>query len=85
MEELYKVIEEKIKSAGYPGHIDGQEFYNDVSDEADFHENGTYLFIIKKDDILSYEGCMDIMDNDFDLHYADIHVGETTYHVDFDS
>ena len=39
MNELYKLIEEKIKTAGYLGEIDGREFYNDVSDEADEKEN----------------------------------------------
>ena len=39
MEELYAIIEEKIKKSGYPGHVDGREFYNEVSDEADEKEN----------------------------------------------
>ena len=43
MQELYRLIEEKIKNAGYPGQIDGSEFYGDVSDEADNQENGTYI------------------------------------------
>lgn len=85
MEELYRLIEEKIKNAGYPGVIDGCEFYGDVSDEADSQENGTYLFIIKKSDTLSYHGCMEIMDDEFDLHYVDIHDGDEKYHVDFDA
>ena len=85
MEELYRVIEEKIKSAGYPGEISGREFYGDISAEADDKENGTYLFIIKKSDTLSYHGCMKIMDEEFDLHYVDIHVGDASYHVDFDA
>lgn len=85
MEELYRLIEEKIKAAGYPDEIDGREFYSDVSAEADDKENGTYLFIIKKSDILSYQGCMTIMDEQFDLHYVDIHAGENSYHVDFDA
>ena len=85
MEELYQLIEEKIKKAGYPGKIDGCEFYKDVCDEVDNQENGTYLFIIKKSDELSYKGCMDIMDDEFDLHYVDIIAGEKTYHVDFDA
>lgn len=85
MEELYRLIEEKIKAAGYPDEIDGREFYSDVSDEADDKENGTYLFIIKKNDTLSYQGCMTIMDEQFDLHYVDIHAGENSYHVDFDA
>ncbi|MCF2554038.1 hypothetical protein [Faecalicatena contorta] len=85
MEELYKLIEEKIRQAGYPGEIDGREFYNEVSDEADEKENGTYIFMIKKSDTLFYQGCMEIMDEQFDLHYVDIHEGEKTWHVDFDA
>lgn len=85
MEELYRLIEEKIKNAGYPGEIDGCEFYGDVSDEAEDQENGTYIFIIKKSETLSYHGCMEIMDDEFDLHYVDIHVGDEKYHVDFDA
>lgn len=85
MQELYQLIEEKIKNAGYPGVIDGREFYKDVCDEVDNQENGTYLFIIKKSDDLSYKGCMDIMDDEFDLHYVDIIDGDKTYHVDFDA
>lgn len=84
MEELYQLIEEKIRNAGYEGHIDGEEFYQDVSAEADEHENGTYMFLLKKSETLSYKGCMEIMDDAFDLHYVDIHDEDKTYHVDFD-
>jgi hypothetical protein len=59
--------------------------YNDISDEADEKENGTYMFIIKKTDTLQYQGCMTIIDEQFDLHYVDIHDGIATYHVDFDA
>lgn len=85
MEELYQLIEEKIKNAGYPGEIDGSEFYSDVNAEADNQENGTYIFIIKKTEDLFYQGCMEILDDQFDLHYVDIHDGEKVYHVDFDA
>lgn len=85
MRELYELIEEKIKAAGYPGEIDGCEFYGDISDEADQQDNGMYLFVIKKSDTLSYKGCMTIMDEEFDLHFVDIHDGEKVYHVDFDA
>ena len=85
MEELYQLIEEKIKEAGYTGNVDGRDFYCDISDEADNQENGTYMFIIKKTDELSYKGCMTIMDDEFDLHYVDIIEGEKSYHVDFDA
>lgn len=85
MEELYKIIEEKIKQSGYPGHIDGMEFYNEVSDEADEKENGTYIFLIKKSDAVFYQGCMEVLDSQLDLHYVDIHDGDVVYHVDFDA
>lgn len=85
MRELYELIEEKIKASGYPGEIDGEDFYGDICDEADEQENGTYVFIIKKSDVLSYKGCMTIMEEEFDLHYVDIHAGERVYHVDFDA
>ena len=85
MEELYQLIEEKMKKTGYPGVIDGREFYDDISNEADDQENGTYMFIVKKSDTLSYKGCMTIMDEQFDLHYVDIHDGDEVYHVDFDA
>lgn len=84
MEELYKTIEERIQNSGYTGVIDGKEFYQDVSAEADEKENGTYIFIIKKTEELMYKGCMTISDEQFDLHYVDIHEGETSWHVDFD-
>lgn len=85
MEELYQLIEEKIKASGYPGTIDGREFYEDISNEADAQEDGTYVFIVKKNDELSYKGCMTILEEEFDLHYVDIHENEESWHVDFDA
>ncbi len=85
MEELYRLIEAKIKASGYPGAVDGMEFYDEVSAEADEQENGKYLFLIKKSETLAYPGCMDIMDQAFDLQYVDIHDGDKVYHVDFDA
>lgn len=84
MNELYRMIEKRIRDAGYPGVIDGCEFYEDISAEADEKDNGMYLFIIKKSETLSYHGCMQIMDEEFDLRYVEIHEGEKVYHVDFD-
>ena len=84
MEELYRTIEEKIKKAGYPKPVDGREFYDDICDEADEKENGAYMFMIKKEERLIYEGMMIIMDEEFDLKYVDICDGDEKYHVDFD-
>lgn len=85
MDELYDLIEKKIAASGYPTPVDGMEFYNEVSAEADEQENGEYLFIIKKSDTLSYKGAMEILDSEFDLHYVDILDGDKVYHVDFDA
>lgn len=85
MDELYALIEEKIRNAGYPGSIDGREFYQEVSNEADEQEQGQYIFLIKKSDTLFYQGNMDIFEHEFDLHYVDIHDGDQVYHVDFDA
>lgn len=85
MNELYELIEERIKASGYAGEINGREFYRDISEEADEKENGTYMFLIKKTDELLYKGCMTILDSEFDLHYVDIVDGEQMYHVDFDA
>lgn len=84
MEELYEMIEERIRQSGFPGEIDGEEFYNDISAEAEDQEEGSYVFVIKKEDNLSYQGCMTIMEDQFDLHYVDILAGEKSYHIDFD-
>ena len=83
MEELYRLIEERIRSSGYPGPVDGETFYDEVSAEADEHENGTYLFLIKKTDTDFYQGCMEILDDAFDLKYVDIHENGRVYNVDF--
>ena len=85
MEELYRIIEEKIREAGYTGPVNGEEIYNEICDEMDQKENGSYLFIIKKDDEVFYECKVDIMDEEFDLPYMDIHTPEKVYHVDFDA
>lgn len=84
MNELFELIEERIKSAGYMGDVNGKDFYYDISAEADEKEDGTYMFIIKKTENLFYKGCMTIMEKEFDLHFVDIVDGENSYHVDFD-
>jgi len=84
MKELYEMIEEQIRLSGYTKEVDGEEFYDDISAEAENQENGTYVFVVKKTDTLSYQGCMTIMDEEFDLHYVDIIDGEDKFHVNFD-
>lgn len=85
MEELYRFIEQKIKDAGFPGEISGEALYNDICDEMEDKENGSYLLMIKGDGVVHFECRVDIMDDQFDLPYIDIHVGEKVFHVDLDA
>lgn len=84
MKNLYKIIEEKIKASGYPGKIDGEAFYEEVASEAAGKEEGSYIFMVKWEEDIWYEGNMDILKDQFDLHTIDIHVGKLVFHVDFD-
>lgn len=85
MEELYKAIEEKIAASGYAEPVNGEELYNEICDEMDQKENGSYLFMIKREGDVYFECKVDIMDENFDLPYMDIHDGDKVYHVDFDA
>ena len=46
MNELYEAIEAKIKASGYPREISGEAVYNDICDQMEEKENGTYLCIL---------------------------------------
>ena len=50
MDELYKIIEEKIKKSGYPGHIDGEEFNkmkSKIKQEFDFDVDISKKILVK--------------------------------------
>ena len=51
----------------------------------DGKENGSYLFMLKQDGDCFFECRVDIMDDNFDLPYMDIHDGDKVYRVDFDA
>lgn len=84
MEEIYLLIEEKIKNSGYQGEVDGYQIYNEICDEIEEKENGTYIFISYKTDKLFFEYKIDVMTDDFNLSYINIHEDERVYHIDFD-
>lgn len=85
MDEIYDLIEEKIKASGYLGEVDGYEIYNEICDEIEEKEPGTYLFMSKKTEDCFFEYKVEIMEDEFNLSYVDIHVREKVYHVDFDA
>ena len=39
MEEIYRLIEEKIKASGYLGYASGEEIYDEICDEIEEKEN----------------------------------------------
>ena len=55
MEELYRMIEETIKATGYNGDIDGQDIYEDICDQIEDKEPGSYLLMSKKTDDVFFE------------------------------
>ncbi|QYE98869.1 hypothetical protein [Paraclostridium sordellii] len=84
MEEIYKLIEEKIKNAGYNGPISGEEIYEEICDEIEDKENGSYIFMSKKEDDVLFEYKIDVMDENFNLSYIDIVTPVGKVHIDFD-
>ena len=55
MNELYELIEQKIKESGYPREISGEAVYNDICDQIEGKENGIYLLLMHK--TLCYKYC----------------------------
>lgn len=84
MEELYRMIEETIKATGYHGDIDGQDIYEDICDQIEDKEPGSYLLMSKKTDDVFFEYQVDVMEDQFNLSYVDIHEGDKVYHANFD-
>ena len=85
MEELYRMIEEKIYASGYEGKVSGEEIYDEICDEIEDKEEGSYIFMSKKEDDTIYEYKIDVMEDQFNLSYLDIKVDGKTYHIDFDN
>ena len=84
MNKFYKAIEEKIKASGYPREISGRDVYNDICDQIDGKENGTYLLLSKFEDDVIFEYHITINDEDFNLGVLTMKTPEGTFEVDFD-
>ena len=85
MEELYRMIEDKIYASGYEGQVNGEDIYDEICDEIEDKEEGIYIFMSKKEDDTIYEYKIDVMEDQFNLSYLDIKVDGKTYHIDFDN
>ena len=84
MEELYKAIEEKIKASGYPRKISGEDVYDDICDQIDGKENGSYVLLSKFDDDVIFEYHITIMDSEFNLGVLTMRIPEGVFETDFD-
>jgi hypothetical protein len=84
MEELYQAIEETIRMTGYNGPVNGEEIYNEISDEIEDKEPGAYVFMSKKTDDIFYEYKIQIFEDQFNLSSMDVHTPTQVFHADFD-
>ena len=85
MNELYEAIEKKIKDAGYPRKISGVDVYNDICDQIDGKENGTYILLSKFEDDVEIEYLITIQDEDFNLGILTMKTPEGVFEADFDA
>lgn len=85
MEEIYRLIEEKIKASGYQRNISGEEIYSDICDQIDEKENGSYILLSKFEDDVVFEYNVTIMDEEFNLGLLTIKSPEGIYTIDFDA
>ena len=85
MNKLYKAIEEKIKESGYPKEISGRDVYNDICDQIEDKENGTYLLLSKFEEDVIFEYHITIQDDGFNLGLLTISTPEGVYQIDFDA
>ncbi len=69
MEELYAAIEKKIKASGYPREISGADVYDDICDQIEGKENGSYILLSKFEDDVIFEYHITVMDADFNLGF----------------
>ena len=84
MEELYQAIEQKIKESGYPREISGEAVYDDICDQIDGKENGTYVLLSKFEDDVIFEYHITVMDQEFNLGILTMRLQEGIYAVNFD-
>lgn len=85
MDELYKAIEAKIKESGYKREISGRDVYNDICDQIDGRENGSYMLLSKFEDDVVFEYQITVMDSVFNLGLLTIKAPEGEFKIDFDA
>lgn len=84
MYEIYEAIEQKIRESGYQREIDGSKVYDDICEQIEDKENGTYVLLSKFEDDVTFEYHITINDDDFNLGILNITAPEGKYTMDFD-
>lgn len=84
MEELYRAIEDKIKAAGYIRPVDGQDVYDDLCEQIDDKEPGSYIMLSKFYDDVVFEYTVTVMEDQFNLSTLTITDNGEKYVIDFD-
>ena len=85
MEELYAAIENKIKEAGYTREVSGKDIYDDICEQIDDKEDGSYILISKFFDDTIFEYVVTIMEDEFNLSTLTINENGNKTVIDFDS
>ena len=84
MEDLFNMLEARIKSSGCTRDINGEDIYNDICDQIEDKENGTYMVLSKFADDILMEYTITIMDDDFNLEKITVRTDGNVYTADFD-
>lgn len=84
MNELYRVIEKKIKASGYPRAISGEAVYDDICDQIEGKENGMYILLSKFEEDVVFEYHITILDDDFNLGLLTMRTPEGVFETNFD-
>ena len=85
MNELFELIEKKIKDSGYPRAIGGEDVYEDICDQIEGKENGSYILLSKFEDDVIFEYHITIRDQDFNLGILTMRTPEGVFETDFDA
>lgn len=85
MNELYEIIEQKIKASGYPREISGRAVLNDICDQIEGKENGAYVLLSKFEDDVVFEYHITVQDEDFNLGILTMRTPEGVFETDFDA
>lgn len=84
MDEIYRAIENKIKEAGFDRDVDGADVYDDICEQIEDKEPGTYLVMSKFFDDVVFEYTVTVMEDEFNLSLLTIVQGEERIAINFD-